>query len=334
MSLLDRERSQLQHLQLIVGPELKRFEAELAQVMAGGSPLVRQICDHLQQGRSKRFRPTLLLLAAKHEDGVDERAILAAACVELVHTATLVHDDSIDGAATRRGLPSINRAWGDSAALIMGDYLYAKAIDALCRRSLDDAVHRLVRTTLLMSQAEMMQLELQRDLATTEEQYLQIIERKTASLIETVCEIGASFNPRADGSGACFGAFGRRVGLVFQITDDVFDFLGDERRLGKPTGQDWEEGRITLPLIAALRQAPPAAREEFHDAVAGRQGAEWSALWPSAKAFVSAHGGVEYSLGLARRLGEEAKAQLQPLPGGSQRRLLEVAAEYVINRLH
>jgi len=334
MTLLNRERSQLWRLQQIVAPELKRFEAELAAVMAGGTPLVREICDHLQRGRSKRFRPTLLLLAAKHDGGIDDRAILAAACVELVHTATLVHDDSIDEAATRRGLPSVNRAWGDHAALIMGDYLYAKAIDALCCSGLDEAVHRLVRTTLLMSQAEMMQLELRRDLGTSEEQYLQVIEYKTASLIQTVCDIGASFNPAVDGCRGCFGDFGRQVGLVFQITDDVFDFLGDERHLGKPTGQDWEEGRITLPLIAALQRAPAAARAEFEAAIAERPDAPWRSHWPRVKSFVAAHGGVDCALRLARRLGEEAKARLEPLPGDGQRRLLEIAVDYVINRAH
>jgi octaprenyl-diphosphate synthase len=334
MSLLEHERSQLVKLQRIVAPELKRFEDELAGVMSGGSPLVREICDHLQRGRSKRFRPTLLLLAARHAGGIDERAILAAACAELVHTATLVHDDSIDEASTRRGLPSINHAWGSTAALIMGDYLFARAIDTLCERGLDEAVHHLVRTTLLMSQAEMMQLELRRDLSTTEGQYLRIIEYKTASLIQAVCDIGASFNPEVDGCRASLGEFGRKVGLVFQITDDVFDFQGDERRLGKPTGLDWEEGRITLPLIAALRRAPDAARAEFVTEVSARPGQVWREHWPRVKSFVVAHGGVDYALGLARRFGEEAKSQLEPLPAGQQRELLVVAAEYVINRIH
>ena len=334
MSLLDRERIKLLTLQRIVAPELERFEAELAALMAGGTPLAREICDHIQQGRSKRFRPTLLLLAAKAEGPVDERAVAAAASVELVHNATLVHDDFIDGALTRRGLPSVNRAWGEAAALIMGDYLYARALDVLCRRGLDDAVRQLAATTFLMSEAEMLQLESKFSLDVDEALYLRIIAGKTASLIEAACEIGASFNPRANGHGAAFGRFGRKVGLVFQITDDIFDYLGDERRLGKPIGQDWEEGRVTLPLIASLRQAPPAASAAFTAAASGATGAVWKGLWPQVKAFVGKHGGVDYARALARQYSEEAKAELAPVVAGPQKDLLAAAAEYVIHRLN
>lgn len=334
MSILDRERIRLRTLQKIIDPDLARFEAELARIMAGGSPLAREICDHLQQGKSKRFRPTLLLLAAKDEAPVDQGAVVAAACVELVHTATLVHDDFIDGAVVRRGLPSVNHAWGGAAALIMGDYLYAKAIDDLCGHGLHDAVGALARSTVAMSQAEIMQVELRYSLATTEEQYLQVIERKTASLIATACELGASFHPRVRTERAAFGEFGRKVGLVFQITDDIFDYLGDERRLGKPTGQDWEEGRVTLPLIAALRQAPAAERAAFLDACRDRRGEPWLALWPQVKAFVATHDGVSYARALARRFGDEAKAEIAPIARGAQRELLETAAEYVIHRLN
>jgi len=333
MSMLDRERVKLLSLQKIVSPELARFERELEQLMAGGPALVREICGHIQQGRSKRFRPTLLLLSAKGDGPVDDRAVVAAACVELVHTATLVHDDFIDGAVTRRGLPSVNQAWGDAAALIMGDYLYARALDALCQRGLDEAVRLLAATTLLMSEAEMLQLESRFSLELSEEQYLRIIEYKTASLIEVSCEIGASFNPLINGHRSSLGRFGRKVGLVFQITDDIFDYLGDARRLGKPTGQDWEEGRVTLPLIAALRQAPREAREALTAEIAGRQGADWQALWPRVKTFVAEHGGVDYARGLARQYGDEAKAELSPVAVGPQKDLLAAAAEYVIHRL-
>ena len=332
MSLLDRERIKLLSLQRIVAPDLERFEAELAGLMAGGTPLADRICGHIQRGRSKRFRPTLLLLAAKGDGPVDDRAVAAAACVELIHTATLVHDDFIDGAVTRRGLPSVNREWGGAAALIMGDYLYAKALDALCQRGLDDAVRRLAGTTFLMSEAEMLQLESKYSMDVDEPLYLRIISCKTAVLIEAACEIGASFNPGVNGHRASFGRFGRKVGLVFQITDDIFDYLGDARRLGKPTGQDWEEGRVTLPLIAALRQAPPAASAALR-AAAGEAGTGWKELWPQVKAFVAEHEGVDYARALARRYGEEAKAELAPVAGGPQRELLAAAAEYVIHRL-
>lgn len=334
MSLLGEEHAKLSNLQKAIAPDLARFEKQFADLLAGGSPLVREICAHIQRGRSKRFRPTLLLLAAKSDGEIAPEAVVAAACVELIHTATLVHDDFIDGSLTRRGQASVNQAWGDSAALIMGDYLYAKALTSLCAHGLHEAMARLAQTTLLMSQAEMLQLELKFELATTEEQYLQVIHYKTASLIESACAIGASFNARCNGHAAAFGAFGRDLGLVFQITDDIFDYLGDARRLGKPTGQDWEEGRITLPLIAALRRASAAASKRLVDAARAPEGVAWQQMWPDVKAFVAEHGGVEYAFDKARACGESAKRALAPVAAGAQKELLEVAVDYVVNRLH
>jgi octaprenyl-diphosphate synthase len=334
MSLQDFERVKLITLQRRIASAMRRFEEEFAAVTTGGTPLTQEICAHILQGKSKRFRPTLLLLSAKSRNGLDPRAVTAAACVELVHTATLVHDDFIDAALTRRGQASINEAWGGSAALIMGDYLYSKALEVLCRHGLDEAVRLLSSTTLLMSEAEMLQLELKYDLGISEEQYLRIIYQKTASLIEASCRIGASLNPQVQDHAEAFASFGRKLGLVFQITDDIFDYLGDARRLGKPTGQDWEEGRITLPLIAALKTAGFTSREALALQAAARDGQERSRSWPAVKTFVTDHGGVEYAFTKARQYGEEAKAALAPVASGTQKDLLAVAVEYVINRLN
>jgi octaprenyl-diphosphate synthase len=334
MSMLDRERVKLITLQQKIAPALAAVDAEFRRITDGDSPLTREICDHIRQGKSKRFRPTLLLLAAQDGDEFPPAAITAAASVELVHTATLVHDDFIDDALTRRGLPSVNMKYGRSAALIMGDYLYSKALHNLCAAGQDHAVELLARTTVLMSEAEMLQLEHRWDMDIAEERYLRIIDQKTASLIENSCRIGASFNGRLAAHEDAFGAFGNRTGRVFQITDDIFDYLGDERRLGKPTGQDWEEGRITLPLIAAWRAAPTAARDRVAALAAAREPAVRSASWPEVRAFVTGHGGVDYAFAKAREFGEEAKAALGPVASGPQKDLLAVAVEYVINRLN
>jgi octaprenyl-diphosphate synthase len=334
MTLQNRKPIELITLQQLVAPDLARFEQEFARIAEDTTPLTREICAHLLKGRSKRFRPTLLLLSAKHDGKVDPRAVTAAACVELVHTATLVHDDFIDDALMRRGLPTVNNAWGKVAALIMGDYLYSKALTLLCEHGLDFAVRVLARTTVLMTQAEMLQLELKHQLLISEEQYLSIIYQKTASLIEAACQIGASFNEGVAGQEASFAEFGRKVGLVFQITDDIFDYLGDERRLGKPTGQDWEEGRITLPLIAALEQAPDQQRQQFLEAAMVPPGESRSGRWPEVKKFVTEHGGVDYAFAKARQYGEEAKQALTPVASGIQRKLLATAVDFVINRLN
>lgn len=333
MSLLDQERVQLWALQKIIGDELSRFDAVYDGLVRGETPLIEEVCAHVKQGRSKRFRPTLLLLTAKHDAPTPPEAVLCAACVEMIHTATLLHDDFIDEALTRRGLPSVNQAWGPATALVMGDYLYSKALDCLSGAGLHEALRLLAATTLKMSQAEMMQIETRHDLALTEERYHDIILRKTASLIESACAIGAGFNPAASRHVEAYGEFGRMIGFVFQITDDIFDFLGDERRLGKPTGQDWEEGRITLPLIAALRDAPAERRERLLGRVSGLRGAARAEAWTEVRDFVEEHGGTEYSRGKAKEYGDRAKAAITAVATGVQRDLLVVSVDYVLRRL-
>jgi len=224
--------------------------------------------------------------------------------------------------------------FGSSAALIMGDYLYSKALHNLCLAQLHHAVELLARTTVLMSEAEMLQLEYRYDMEISEERYMQIIYQKTASLIENSCRIGVSFNKRLAASEDAFGIFGSKTGMVFQITDDIFDYLGDERRLGKPTGQDWEEGRITLPLIAAWRNATAVAKKRIGELSGETDSTLRAACWPEVKAFVTDFGGVDYAFDMARELGEMAKAALGPVASGPQKDLLAVAVEYVINRLN
>lgn len=334
MGMLERERIKLITLQRKIGPTLDKVEDEFRRITDGHSPLTRDICDHIHQGKSKKFRPTLLLLSAQNADGIAAEAVTAAASVELVHTATLVHDDFIDEAVTRRGLPSVNAKFGSSAALIMGDYLYSKALHNLCEAGQHHAVELLARTTVLMSEAEMLQLEHRYDLEITEDRYLQIIYQKTASLIENSCRIGASLNPDLADHEETFGEFGAKTGLVFQITDDIFDYLGDERRLGKPTGQDWEEGRITLPLIAAWKNAPAEVRDRIGQLAAVTDSKTRAVSWPEVRAFVTDHGGIDYAFAKARRFGNEAKTALAPVASGPQKDLLAVAVEYVINRLN
>lgn len=334
MGLVDKERIKLFTLQQKIGPALAEVEKEFRRITDGDSPLTRDICDHIRQGKSKKFRPTLLLLAAQDGEGFAPQAVTAAASVELVHTATLVHDDFIDEAITRRGLPAVNVKYGPSAALIMGDYLYSKALHNLCQAELHHAVELLARTTVLMSEAEMLQLEYRFDMEISEERYMQIIYQKTASLIENSCRIGVSFNERLAGFEDAFGTFGAQTGLVFQITDDIFDYLGDARRLGKPTGQDWEEGRITLPLIAAWRNGSSSARERISRLAAETDSSVRAECWVEVKDFVTDFGGVDYAFAKAREFGEEAKAALEPVASGPQKDLLAVAVEYVINRLN
>jgi geranylgeranyl pyrophosphate synthase len=330
--LAGEDRVKLQSLQEWITGDLVALEAEVDRLLQSDDPMVQEICDHLSQGKGKRFRPTLLLLTAKHGPRSEADAVFAAACIEIVHLATLVHDDFIDSAETRRGLPTVNVKWSPAAALIMGDWLYSKVFALLCQRGMFDAMRIIGTTTHLMSLAEMMQLEFHRKLDLSEEDYLTVIQRKTGSLIEASCEIGALLHPGLAPHAAAFAEYGRQVGRAFQITDDILDYLADDRQLGKPVGGDWKEGRITLPFIAAWRDASAAERRDLEQAVA--ESADPAALWSDVRAFVQRHDGVEFAYERAHHYGSLAREAIKSVHVDPQREILSTAAEYVLGRLH
>jgi len=330
--LAGEDRVKLQSLQEWIAGDLVALEAEVDRLLKSDDPMVQEICDHLSQGKGKRFRPTLLLLTAKHGSRSEPEAVFAAACIEIVHLATLVHDDFIDSAETRRGLATVNVKWSPAAALIMGDWLYSKVFALLCQKGMFDAMRIIGTTTHLMSLAEMMQLEFHRRLDLAEEDYLTVIQRKTGSLIEASCEIGALLHPDLAPHAKAFAEYGRQVGRAFQITDDILDYSGDDHRLGKPVGGDWKEGRITLPFIAAWRNAPERERAELRAAV--EAAADPADLWGDVLSFVQRHGGVEFAYERAHHYGNLAREALRSVHVDPQRVILSTAAEYVLGRLH
>ena len=334
MLLPDFERVKLARLQERVKPHLDLVHDALDRLTASDIELVAEIGRHIRSGNGKFFRPTLLLLSSMEADRVPDKAIEAAAAIELVHTATLLHDDFIDEAVVRRGQPAVNVKYGSAPALIMGDLLYTRALQHLASLDLVRPYRMMTDAGVHMSEAEMLQVQTRYQLDVDEDTYLRIIYKKTASLIECACRVGASFLDDNGSEDKIFQRCGRQTGLVFQITDDIFDYLGDPRRLGKPTGCDWAEGRVTLPLIAALRKADPQSRRSLSELAATRDVEERVASWPQVQAFVDTYGGVEYAYQCAREFGDEAKSVLAGLTPGPRQDLLTVAVEYVINRLN
>jgi len=329
--LAGEDRVKLQSLQSFVAGELAAFEREYESLLSGELDLLQEICGHLRLGKSKRFRPTLLLVTSKNGGEMHADAAFAAACVELVHTATLVHDDFIDEAETRRRLPTVNVKWGPSAALIMGDFLYTKVFSLMTQRGMDEAMRIIASTTHRMSVAEMMQLERRGEVDLPEEDYFTIISEKTAVLIAASCEIGALLHPQLREYRQELSQFGHGLGMAFQITDDIFDYRGDARRLGKPVGADWKEGRITLPFIAAWRNAPEAIRQRLRGAMGPTAGDP--AVWEEVREMVQNHGGLEYAQEMASHFGAQAKERLLSLATHPQAAILSDAVDYVLRRL-
>ena len=256
--------------------------------------------------------------------------ITAGAVIELVHTATLVHDDMVDGSFSRRGKPTVNARWNDAVSVIMGDFLYSRAFAMLAKAGMAREFDVLARTTHRMSHGEMLQLEERGNLHVSESGYMEIIKEKTASLIAAACEIGAGLAELDSTTASPLMKYGENIGLAFQIKDDVFDFVGDERVMGKAPGSDVQSGWYTLPLIAALRQAPVKKRGEMESLLEFRQSLDGN--WPSVVDFVCRHGGIEYSEDRIAHYASLAKQNLDEMPGSPTKDSLLFAVDYVTNR--
>src|SRR5437867_3894530 len=245
--------------------ELEQVQALLRQLFRTPIPILNRVGGHVLATRGKKFRPTLLLLVARLRGHLGEDAVYCATVIEMVHAAALIHDDSVDKSSLRRGVPTVNGLWTDEMAIIMGDYLYAQAMATLVTHKLDTAMGILARVVTEMSCGEALEFQYARDVNVTEQQYEEMIRAKTGSLIGAATEIGAGLNGGAQDPKrrARYRSFGETVGVAFQIVDDLFDYQGDPRVTGKPVGYDLAEGKVTIPLIAALRSATESDRRRL-----------------------------------------------------------------------
>ena len=314
--------------------ELERVQTHLRKLFRTPIPILNQVGGHVLATRGKRFRPTLLLLVARLRGNLGRDAVLCATVIEMVHAAALIHDDSVDKSGLRRGAPTVNGLWTDEMAIIMGDYLYAQAMATLVTHKLDAAMGILARVVTEMSCGEALEFQYAYDLDVTEAQYQELVRSKTGSLIGAATEIGAGLNGGASDRTRRdrYRAFGERVGVGFQIVDDLLDYLGDPEVTGKPVGSDLAEGKVTLPLIAALREASEADRRKLK-ALALRK--RWTQRqWNQLRALVEKCGGFDYARGRAQALAEQARCMLADEPRGAARTALDQAIDYAVRRDH
>ena len=312
--------------------ELARVQTHLRQLFRTPIPILNQVGGHVLATRGKKFRPTLLLLTARLRGHLGQDAVLCATVVEMVHAAALIHDDSVDRSALRRGVPTVNGLWTDEMAIIMGDYLYAQAMTTLVQHKFDTAMGILARVVTEMSCGEALEFQYARDLDVTEAQYEELVRAKTGSLIGAATEIGAGLNGGAKDHARRerYRRFGEQVGVAFQIVDDIIDYLGDPEITGKPVGADLAEGKVTLPLIAALRNGGDADRRKLRE-LAGRT--RWTpAQWERLKGLIERAGGFDYARRRAEALADQARQTLEGEPAGVARRALDRAVDYAVHR--
>ena len=307
---------------------LERVQQELRRIVEADFGLIAQVNAHLFQMQGKLFRPTLLLLADEATGAHDPRATTLAAIVELIHLATLVHDDSVDHSVLRRGMPTINALFSHQVSVIMGDYLYSRAVIELV--GLDDLepLRVMSRVTNEMTVGEMRQLLAHDPLQFSEDEYDLLIQSKTASLVAGACEVGAL--RAAPDERDALRRYGRALGLAFQIVDDLLDYVGDASVTGKPTGSDLREHKVTLPLIAALQRFGERDRARVAELLETPEPTD--GLIQEVVATVADAGGLDYARGRALQLAEQADRELDRLAPSPAREALRASITYVVER--
>ncbi len=314
-----------------VRDELQRVEREFARHLESRVELIPQMGRYIQMSGGKRVRPAVLLMAARLCGYTGDRAVLNAAVVEFIHTATLVHDDIIDEAETRRGRLAAHSRWGNDVTVLLGDYLYIRSMAMALTQDTLEVIRLLCDVTLRMIEGELYQLTKTGDAAITEEEHFEIIRRKTAYLFSGCAEIGGLLGAcTADQRGA-LRDYGFNLGVAFQIVDDLLDFTADETALGKPIGGDLREGKVTLPIILLLRQGATGAAELVQRVIAER--AVSPEDWRSLKDLLIHHGAVEAAFDRATTFAQRAKQQLAAaFPASAERDGLLALTDYVLNR--
>jgi octaprenyl-diphosphate synthase len=318
----------LAELQLPLRPRLDEVQQELRRIVEADFGLITEVNAHLFQMQGKMFRPTLLLLAEEATGGRAQRSTVLGAVVELIHLATLVHDDSVDHSVLRRGMPTINSLFSHQVSVIMGDYLYSRAVIELVRLNDLEPLRVLSRVTNEMTVGEMRQLLAHDPLEFSEDQYDLLIRAKTASLVSGACEIGAL--EAAAEEREALRRYGEALGMAFQIVDDLLDYTEDASVTGKPFGSDLREHKVTLPLIAALPRMGQSDQRAVSHLLHSPEPSD--AQIAEVIAAVTAAGGMEYARERALRLAQQADSELDVLSPSPARDALRASITYVIDR--
>lgn len=322
-------KSQLSEITQPIKNELETFSQIFRESLRSRVGLVDLVTRYIIRQKGKKIRPLLVLLSAKVSGGINERSYRGAVLVELLHTATLVHDDVVDGADKRRGLWSINKVFKNKIAVLMGDYLLSKGLLIAMEGKDYDFLEVVTNTVKRMSEGELLQIQKTRKLDIDEETYFRVISDKTASLIETCCIIGAMSTTSDQEYISAMGEFGMNLGISFQIRDDILDYEGSLSITGKRAGGDIKEKKITLPLIYSLNQVSPAKAAEIRKII--KNGKEKTNV-DEVINFVRENKGIDYAVGQARSYSQAAKDSLKKLPDSQSKLALEALVDFVVDR--
>lgn len=313
-----------------VRADLEAVEREFERQVQSKVAVIPEIGRYIQGSGGKRVRPAVLLMAARLCGYTGPRAILNAAVVEFIHTATLVHDDIIDDAELRRGQKSVHSRWGNDVTVLAGDFLYIKSMAMALTQDTLDVVRLLCDVTLRMIEGELYQLTKNGVVDLSEDEHFEIIRRKTAYLFAGCAQIGGMLGEAGEARELELREYGFNLGIMFQLIDDLLDFTGRSEATGKPIGGDLREGKITLPVIHLLKhggeEASTLVRSVVNDRVVSAEG------WARLKALLVEHRSLDYAYERAVEFGEAAKRHLKVFPDSPEREALIALADYVLYR--
>lgn len=326
--------TQLESIASLVGDDLQQVERVLREGMKSIAPLIPEVGEHTFASGGKRVRPLLVILCARLCGYRGPRAIQVASAAEFLHTATLMHDDVVDGATTRRGQPSVNARWGDQIAILVGDFLLARASQTIVEDGNPDILWSFSNTIRVMSEGEVLQLGRSFDPEIPEAVYLEIIGRKTADLLASAAEAGAILGGVTRAERNAVREYGWQLGLAFQLVDDALDYVGDGNQLGKAPLADVSEGKVTMPLLATLKRCTVAEQEMIKAALkslAQRQPADPADV-ALLQELVERYDGAGVAMERARARAAAAREQIAPFADCDARDALLELAEFVVQR--
>ncbi|MCX8118214.1 MAG: polyprenyl synthetase family protein [Desulfobacterota bacterium] len=324
------EKLSLKDLLDWLGDDLKKVDLEFRKNLNSRVPIISAIGEHLLFSGGKRLRPLLLLLSARACGYQGHDHISMASLIEFIHTATLLHDDVVDRAELRRGMESANAKWGNEACVLVGDFLFTKCFSLLVENGNRKILQAIAKATTSMAEGELEELIKTNDLSLTEEEYLFIVTRKTASLFSAAAQVGAILGEASEEEEWALAHFGKELGIAFQLIDDNLDYISREEEFGKKIGIDLQDGKITLPLIFTLAQCTEEERALVHRAVSTEEMAQES--FDQVLALIEKYEGTRYTYEKAKSYVEQAKTRLHLLPQSREREALRALADYVVER--
>ncbi len=316
----------------LTAPDMNAVNQVVLSRMQSEVPLIPLLAGHLIAGGGKRMRPMLTCASAALCGYTGSRHHKLSASVEFIHTATLLHDDVVDGSGTRRGKRTANLIWGNPASVLVGDFLFSRAFELMVEDGSLKVLKILSRASAVIAEGEVAQLTAQRQIGTSEDTYLQIIEAKTAALFSAACQIAPVVAEAGEEAEAALQSFGRNLGIAFQLVDDAIDYTSESATSGKDLGDDFREGKMTLPIILAYARGSDEDRRFWQEAVGGERTTDEDLA--QAVALLKASGAITETLERARTYARRALDTLAPFPAGKAKAALTQAVEFAVARAY